>query len=374
MLVAARVIQATGGGLISPVSLAILSENYPPEKRGSAIGWWGIGNVMGPALGPTLGGLLTNLLGWQSIFYVNIPLGLACIFLTIRYLGFLKAQPKSNTKFDLLGYVYFSVFILSLQYTVSAIARFGISLQLGTGVALTAGFFLLFLNSSKKTFPLLDLAVFKSGTFVRAAIIVVIRSVALYGGLFFLPFLLQGLLGYTALQSGFLLLPNALMMLVTRPIAGKLADKGMIRNISFAGIIIVAISFVIFSRIGIGASIWFIMLPMIVRGIGMSLLVAPVSTALLNSVTAAQTSTATSLNSLLQQIGGSVGIALSGVIHTFISEYYTGRHHTESVAEHFALQDGFLISAFVILLALIPALKLPERQSVKNAVKAVVEK
>lgn len=373
MLVAARVVQATGGGLISPVSLAILSENYPPEKKGSAIGWWGIGNVMGPALGPTLGGLLTNYLGWQSIFYINIPLGILTILMTMRYLGFLKKQPKLNTKFDLPGYISFAIFIMALQYTVTAISRFGLSWQLCAGLVTTIAFFILFIRSSKKVFPLLDLSVFRSVIFVRSAIIVIIRSVALYGGLFFLPFLLQGLLGYTSFQTGLLLLPNALMMLFTRPFAGRLADKGMIRNISVMGIIIVSLSFIIFSRIDVGASIWFIMLPMVVRGVGMSFLVAPVSTALLNSVTSAQTSTATSLNSLLQQIGGSVGIALSGVVNAFINDYYLDHGHTASVARHYALQDSFLISAFLIALALIPAFRLPEKQPVKNAVRTTVQ-
>lgn len=372
MLVAARVVQATGGAMISPVSLAILSENYPPEKRGTAIGWWGIGNVMGPALGPTLGGLLTNILGWQSIFYINIPLGLITIYFTTRHLGFLKSQPKSNTKFDLPGYVSFAVFILALQYTVTAISNFGLSWQLAAGAAATGIFFVLFLRSSTKIFPLLDLTVFKAKVFRKAAIIVVIRSIALYGGLFFLPFLLQGVMGFTSLESGLLLLPNALMMLFTRPMAGRLADKGMVRNISITGIFIVALSFVLFAFVDVGTSIWLIMLPMVVRGLGMSLLVAPVSTALLNSVTAAQTSASTAINSLLQQIGGSIGIALSGVIHTFINDYYINKQHTAAVAEHFALQDGFFISAVIIGIAVFPAWGLPEKQAVKNAVRTVI--
>lgn len=362
MLVAARVLQATGGGIISPVSLAILSENYPAEKRGSAIGWWGIGNVMGPAIGPTLGGVLTHYFGWQSIFYVNIPIGLLTIFFTFRYLKFLRLQPNSKPAFDLSGYIFFAIFIISLQYTVSLIAKKGFdSWILLAGLIISIGSFILFLRSAKKLQPLIDLTVFNSPIFVKAAIIIVIRSVALYGGMFFLPFLLQGLLGYTAIQSGLLLLPNALMMLVTRPFAGKMADKGMIRNISVVGIILVCLSFFLFSRIDVGASIYFIMLPMLVRGIGISLLVAPVSTALLNAVLPVQTASATSMNSLLQQVGGSIGIALSGVIHTFIAGYYL-QNYTASVSEHFALQDSFLISAFIILLAILPALKLPEKK------------
>lgn len=371
MLVAARVVQAIGGGVISPVSLAILSESYPAEKRGSAIGWWGIGNVMGPALGPTLGGVLTHYFGWQSIFWVNIPIGILVIILTLRYLKFLKLQPNSKPSFDVGGYIYFAVFIISIQYTVSVISKNGFgSWELLGGLITSIVSLRLFLRSSKKAQPLIDLSVFQSPVFVKASIIIIIRSIALYGGMFFLPFLLQGMLGYTAIQSGLILLPNALMMLVTRPFAGRMADKGLIRNISVSGIIIVSFSFVLFSRIDVGAALWVILVPMLIRGVGMSFLVAPVSTALLNSVTAAQTASATSMNSLLQQVGGSLGIALSGVIHTFISTYYA-RNHSAAIAEHFALQDSFLISAFVILLAIIPALKLPEKKSDATIVRAV---
>ncbi len=361
MLVIARVIQATGGGAISPTSLAILSESFPKEERGSAIGWWGIGNVMGPALGPTLGGLLTQYFGWESIFYVNIPIGILTIVMTTRYLGFLKLQPISKPAFDITGFIFFSLFIVGIQYSVSAVTQNGgFSWQLVSGISVTALALFMFIRSSRKAAPLLDLSIFKSNAFINCAIIVVIRSIALYGGLFFLPFLLQGLLGYSEIQSGLLLLPNALMMLLSRPYAGKMADRGLIRNTSILGLILVSASMFLFSRINVGATVWFIMLPMIIRGLGMSLLVAPVSTALLNSVSVQQTATATSMNSLLQQLGGSIGIAISGALHIFIYNYYIDKKHTAAVAEYFALQDGFLVSAFLIIIAIIPALKLPQ--------------
>jgi DHA2 family multidrug resistance protein len=107
-----------------------------------------------------------------------------------------------------------------------------------------------------------------------------------------------------------------------------------------------------------------ILIPMMARGLGMSLLVAPVSTALLNSVTREQTTTATAMNSLLQQVGGSIGIAVFGVLHQFIYTHYLNKQYKAPFAEHFALQDGFLISAFVIALALIPAIKLPQKHKV----------
>jgi len=362
MLVISRVIQAIGGGSLSPTSLAILSETYPKAERGSAIGWWGMGNVMGPALGPTLGGTLTHFLGWESIFYINIPIGILTIFFAVRHLNFLKRKIDTDSTLDFRGFAFFSIFIITLQHTVSTISKQGfLSLSFLVGLVITCLMLVLFIRSAKRAQPLLDLSVFKIAQFNIAATITIIRSLALYGGMFFLPFLLQGLLGYTEIESGLLMLPNALIMLVTRPLSGKMADKGMIRNISITGIVIVSFSFFLFSRIDVGASIWFILFTMAFRGLGMSLLVAPVSTSLLNAVTSAQTQTATALNSLFLQIGGSIGIAVSAVIHTFIYEHYLDKQYDVKVAEHFALQNSFLITAVIILLAVIPALKLPQR-------------
>ncbi len=364
ILVIARVIQAAGGGAISPTSLAILSENFPPERRGNAVGWWGMGNVMGPALGPTLGGVLTHYFGWQSVFYVNLPIGIVTILLTFRYLSFLRGQPTTRPRFDFQGLAWFALFIVAVQVAINAIAKGG-GLKLIAAGGTTVLALWLFIRSARRPQPLLDLSVFRSPDFNHSAIIVIIRSVALFGGMFFLPFLLQGLLGYTTIQSGLLMLPNALMMLVSRPYAGKKADQGLIRSISITGIIIVAVSFFGFSRIAVGTSLIWILVPMMARGLGMSLLVAPVSTALLNSVSREQTATATSMNSLLQQMGGSIGIAVFGVIHQFIYAHYLNKQYTDAVAEHFALQDGFLVSAFVIALALIPAIRLPEKHLVR---------
>src|SRR5580658_4753711 len=283
-LVAARVIQAMGGGAVTPTSLAILSESYPEEKRGSVIGWWGLGNVIGPAIGPTLGGVLTQYFGWESVFYVNIPIGIATIIMSYRYLNFLRDRSWTPTTFNFRGFAWLSLFIVSLQYAISTISKHGQVAATIAGCAATISFLWLFIRSARGNVqPLLDLTVFRSASFVYSAIIVVIRSIGLFGGVFFLPFLLQGLLGYTTIQSGLLMLPNALMMLVARPYAGKKADEGLIRNISLL-----------------------IILPMLVRGVGISFLVAPVSTALLNSVSTPQTATATSMNSLLQQLGGSI--------------------------------------------------------------------
>src|ERR1700722_2387237 len=355
MLVIARVIQAGGGGAIPPTSLAVLSESFPPEKRGSAIGWWGLGNVMGPALGPTLGGILTHYFGWESGFYVNIPIGIATILMSFRYLSFLRDRTWTPKTFDIRGFTWFALFIVSLQFTISTISKHRQIPETIAGCAAAVLALHLFIPSPRRNDqPLLDLTVFTSPNFVYSSIIVIIRSIGLFGGMFFLPFLLQGLLGYSTIQSGLLMLPNALMMLFARPYAGRKADQGLIRNISILGILLLAVSMYLFARIDVGATIWLIIIAMVIRGAGISFLVAPVSTALLNSVTRDQTTTATSLNSLLQQLGGSIGIAIFGVLHQFIYTHYLQKGYTAALAEHYALQDGFFVFAVVVGLTLLP--------------------
>jgi DHA2 family multidrug resistance protein len=265
------------------------------------------------------------------------------ILLTFRHLRFLKDQPVFKVRFDAAGYCWFVLFVTSMQLTIAAISDYGFpSWQLPAALMAAICSLLLFIRSAKKENALLDLSVFKIAVFNKATIVIVIRSLALFGGMFFLPFLLQGVLGYTAIQSGLILLPNALMMLITRPQAGKLADRGFIRNTSVAGIVLVTISFFLFSRIGITTALAFILSAMIIRGLGMSLLVTPVSTALLNAVRVDQAPTATSLNALLQQFGGSIGIAVSGVIHTFIYKHYLLRLQP-AFAEHYALLSDLRI-------------------------------
>ncbi len=359
-LVLCRAIQAAAGGIITPMSMAILSETLPREEKGSAIAWWGIGNVTGLAIGPTLGGALGHYLGWPSVFYINLPLGLIALFLTIRYLAFMKHHPVSGSKFDFTGYFLFSSFILSVQLWVWTISKYSLgSIYPWIVMAAAALFLLAYIRSADKPDALLDLGVFRYALFNRSAIVIFIRSIALFGGMFYLPFLLQGELGYSQMQTGLMMLPNALMVLLTRPAAGRLADKGKIRDITMLGIGMVALSFVLFALIGENAAPWWIVTIMIFRGIGMGYLVAPVSASLLNAVRQEQTATATTMNSLILQLGGSLGVAMSGVFYHLLYDHYVLSLLPGETAEHYALKGSFLIAAALILVAWIPAWKLP---------------
>lgn len=360
MLITARVFQALGGGGLSPVSLAIINNTFPKDEKGTAVSWWGMGNVIAPALGPTIGGLLTEYLGWPSIFYVNVPMGIIAIIMSVKYLSFLKKEPTSKTQFALSGYIFFAVFIVLLQVSIGMLGNASINIwQPVSGILISMVCLYLFIKNSRTPDSLIDISVFKIKTFNRSAMIIFIRSVALFGGLFFLPFLLQNLMGYSEFETGMLMLPNTLITLFFRPYAGKLADKGIIRTPSVIGIICLALSMVQFGVLNNNSLVVWVMVGMFFRGFGMAMLVSPVSTALLNSVTTEQSSSATSINSLLMQVGGSTGITISALLHSLINQHYENTGMSAINAEQMGLMYGFFISGFIVLLALIPAMKLP---------------
>lgn len=226
-LIPSRILQAMGGGALTPVALAMLSSSFDEKERGSVMGWWGLGVVVGPALGPTLGGFLTQYFGWPYIFFVNLSFGVLAVFLSSKYLKGLGKNSGNAPPFDLWGYILFTVFIILFQYSVARIETVGLSSpQLYITFAISLLCLFGFIKTDlKKEFPVLDLSVFREKKFVAAILVTAVRSVGLFGGLFLLPFLLQGLMGYSELQTGLLLLPAPVVIAILMPFAGKWADK-----------------------------------------------------------------------------------------------------------------------------------------------------
>ncbi|MBN9297206.1 MAG: multidrug efflux MFS transporter [Filimonas sp.] len=361
LLIGARVIQAIGGGAITPTAMAILSDTFPKKKLGSVMGWWSLGTVLGPAIGPTLGGILTQYFGWPTIFYINVPIGIFAIWLAASSLSFLRNQPIEKPRFDTRGFILLSTFILLLQYFLSILAKDGLTtLRIWISIAGAGTALFLFIRSAKRSEPLLDLSIFKSRVFVTCIFITIIRSIALFGGLFLLPFLLQGILGYSEVQSGLIMLINSIMIAIFTPLSGKHSDKHGPRNICLLGISLLSLSMFLFSRAGIIGLLWAAILPMIVRGAGLGLIISPITSTVLNSVQPQQSPTASSVYSLMQQLSGSVGIAITAMIHQFIFTFYLNKGKPTITAEHFAIQDGFVIASVLVAIALIFAARLPK--------------
>jgi EmrB/QacA subfamily drug resistance transporter len=365
-LLVARVIQALGGGAMAPTSMAIISYIFPARVRGTVLGWWGLGNLVGPAIGPTLGGILTEKFGWPSIFYINLPIGIITVVLAYRYLDVLRKQAKFKLPFDLAGFVALTIFLVGLQYGVARAEVVGITspqILVVLGIAVLSLIAFIFIDKRRNN-PIIDLNLFTNYAFVSCILVTVSRAAALFGGLFLMPFLLQEQMGFSESISGLLILPNSVFMAALMPFAGKWSDKHGSREISILGILLLAVSMYLFAGLNKGSSISAVIATMVVRGIGMGCLLAPLNSATLSAVRPSEVTMASSISTLMQQVGGAIGIAVLAIITQGAYNRHVLEGATSMDSHHQALREGFHISMIILLVTLIPAWFMPRRNLV----------
>ncbi len=309
-LIAARVLQAFGGGALTPTGMAMIAEVFPPSERGRALGIWGVGVIAGPALGPTLGGYLTEVFGWRSIFNVNLPFGVLGFAAATRILR--RDRPTgARQPFDFAGFALLTAFLVSSLLGLSKGNTEGWTSKYIATCALIAAFsfaaFLLVESVVEK--GILDLKLLRNSQLSIALAVTAMRSVALYGGTFLLPVFLQTHLGFDEIRTGELLLPGALVIGAAMPFAGRLADRIGARIPTLVGLSFVAFFMFSYRDLDAVTSTWGVLWPTLVRGLGLGLLVTPVMTAALNAVPTSKAGMASSMLNLTQQVAGSVGIA-----------------------------------------------------------------
>ena len=315
-LVFARVLQALGGGALTPTGMAMISEVFPPEERGRALGFWGMGVIVGPAFGPTLGGWLTKAFGWRSIFMINLPIGIIGVILSLRLLRADKPPESQHKPFDLWGFIFLSVFLITFLLGMSKGEHEGwastfILSCFGLALAGCVGFFLV---ESLTEHGIVDLGLFKYPIFSASMAVTVVRSVALFGGSFLLPVFLQQLRGMDEIQSGLILLPGSLAIGFMMPLTARLTDRFGPRAMTIGGLIGVSAFMFMYRNIDVNTSTWDIVLPTIIRGVGIALLFTPVMATALNSIPKHKVGMASAMLNLVQQIGGSLGIAALAMV------------------------------------------------------------
>jgi DHA2 family multidrug resistance protein len=312
-LVAFRVFQALGGGAMMPTGLTLVSEAFPPQERGMAMGTWSIGAMVAPAAGPFLGGYLVDEISWRAIFYVNLPIGAAAILAALWILPAIR--PVDNRRRpDLAGFISFSVF---LAFSLIALAQgqregwnsdyiiscFTISL-LGLAIFIASGFLV--------KDPIIDLHLFANHNFLMASIVNFVRAVAIFGSMFLLPLFLQNVLDYKALHTGIILAPTAISVAIVSPFSGLISDRIGPRVPLFWGTVLVAFSLYLYKDLSLDSDYWFLFWPQVIRGAGLGLINAPLMSSALNAVRREQTSIASSLLTVNMQVGGAIGVALLG--------------------------------------------------------------
>lgn len=309
-MIAARVVQAIGGGMIMPVGMAMIYQIVPIERRGVALGIWGIAAMAAPAIGPTLSGYIVQYMDWRLIFTINIPVGIIGVTLAIIILK--ETEIRTDKKFDFLGAITSAVGLFTLLLGLSEgntkgwTSGYEIILFIIAAICLSA-FVYIELNVEE---PLLNLRILKIFPFSLSLLISAITTIGMYGALFLLPIYIQNVRGYTPMQSGLISLPSAIVTGIMMPISGKIFDKFGAKWITIIGTIILAAASFALSKITLDTSYTTIIFIMMFRGLGMGMAMMPAQTNGMNSVPRELSGRATALNNTIRQVSGSFGIAI----------------------------------------------------------------
>lgn len=311
-----RIVQAIGAGILMPLGMNLFMTLFPPEKRGAAMGLFGIGIILAPALGPTISGWVVQNYHWNYMFYGMMFIGLIDVLLAY-WLFHLPVQTKKTT-IDGLGIVFSSIGFGSLLYGFSQAGSDGwgdlvVLSTLIIGIVFIGLFTYRQLNVDH---PLLQLKVLRYKEFTFTLIINSIVTMSLFGAMLLLPIYLQNIRAFTPLESGLLLLPGALIMGVMGPIAGKLFDKFGIRILAVIGLGITTYATYEFTKLSSDTSYNTILGFYILRSFGMSFIMMPIMTAGMNALPLKLIPHGTAMSNTVRQVAGSIGTAILVTIMT----------------------------------------------------------
>lgn len=409
ILIAFRVLQGAGAGLLLPVGMAILTREFPPEKRGIALGFWSVAASASVALGPTAGGYLIDHFSWHSIFDINVPVGIMGMAASLLILRNYKSPHLRY--FDLLGFLSLATFLTCLLLALAngnsawntggwsstyILVNFAISF-VGLSVFLITEF--------SVQHPLIDLRIFKSFNFFLSNTVFFFFGLGLFGSTFLLPIYLQNSLGYTPLQAGMVFLPMGILLGLTAPLAGMFSDKFNGKILVIVGVALMAFTLYQYNFLSYLSEKSQIMFPLYLRGIAMGLIMSPLANIAISEITHERMAQASGLINVIRQIGGSVGVALFGTLLTRrtifhsvaygqqLSVYSETFKQTVAKLQHFAMQstgggytdgyskaqsliytfvqnqafiravdDVFLIASMIVLASLVPVLFLRRYQ------------
>jgi MFS transporter, DHA2 family, multidrug resistance protein len=327
MLVACRVLQGFGAGALQPTEQAILRQTFPPEEQGMAMALFGIAVMLGPAFGPTLGGYIIDNWSWPWIFYINLPVGLLGLFMVHSFVhepddvrqANLAAAVKQRKHMDWSGIALLSVGLASLQYVLEEGIRKDWFESTGISVLAVVAVIALLLFVAREltaTMPAVNLSLFNYRTFLSGTLVGGVMFAMLMAVTFILPVFMQTLLGYDAMKSGMALMPRSLIMFFVVPIVGRLYNKIQPRIVVGFGVLCFTLSTWFMSHYTLETSETQLLVPLVIQGVGFACLWVPLATVALSTIDRRKMADATGLNSLVRQIGGSLGLAVFATLMT----------------------------------------------------------
>lgn len=313
VLVFYRVLQGIGGGALQPTAQAILFESYPPEQRNMAMAIFGLGAMVGPAIGPTLGGYIVNNASWPLIFFINVPIGILAVIMTVLFVPDPPYIGRRTGDADWLALVLLASGLGALQYVLER-GQHDDWFSSNTIVILSAtslvGLVWFIVRTLRSANPLVHLSVFKFRQFTAGSVLSLVTGFGLFGMNLVLPLFFQNILGFDAWQTGLALLPGAAATAVSMLIVPRLAKAIDSRIVLAAGIFMFGVAGWWLGGLDSDAGYWNIFWPRAIQGLALGFLFVPMSTLQLSGLPREELSNATGLVSLVRQIGGSFGIAI----------------------------------------------------------------
>jgi len=313
-LVACRVVQGCGGAMMVPVGKLILVKAYAKSELIRMMSFVAVAALIGPMLGPLAGGVIVHYFHWRVIFLINLPIGLAGLWMVYRHLP--DYREAHSAPFDMVGFILFGAGIALLSYVLEVFGEQALSLRemlglLGLSSALICGYVL---NALHTEYPLLDLRLFRIRTFAAAVSGSFATRVGIGGVPFLLPLLYQVGLGYTPVQSGLLILPQAVASISTKFALPRILTTIGYRNVLVSNTVLLGMLLLVFATIGPATPVWIIALQALCYGAFSSLQYTSMNTLVYADISEDQASNASSIASTLQQLSISFGLATAGLI------------------------------------------------------------
>jgi EmrB/QacA subfamily drug resistance transporter len=314
-LVVSRAIQAIGGAAMMPATLSILNIEFSQKQRGLAMGIWGAVAGAANALGPIIGGALVDAYDWRYIFLINIPIGIIAFIGTLLIVKESR-DPKTDRHIDIPGVLSITVALFCLTFALQEGQSYGWTSGtiIGLFAAAAAGMLIFVFAELKTSRPLAQLRLFRNRTYAAGNFIGLVINFGLIGVIFLMVLYLQIVLGFSAIKAGLSILPLPLAIIFVAPFAGRMTDKIGGRWILFFGTLISAVGVFLMSDLSSAAGWQDLVLPLAVTGVGMGMVMAPVTTVVMAATPVQESGMGAGILSTIRQIGSAVGIAVLGAI------------------------------------------------------------
>ncbi len=328
MLIVLRALQGATGGGLQPVGQAILADSFPEEKRGMASAIYGIAAVVAPTVGPTLGGWLTDNYDWRWIFFINVPVGIALIFLVIPLIQDRGPQRTGSFSVDWLGFGFVALSLGCLQVVLDRgqdADWFGSPLIVMLAIVSAAAFVLLIWRELTHEHPMVDLRLMRNPDFAVNFCLMLMLGFMLFGSTFLLPAYAQQLMGYRAVDAGMLLTPGGFATIALLPLVGRAVNKVDLRLLTAIGLVVGGASLLLMTNVYLDVSFGTLMWLRILQSAALPFLFVPINAMAFRGLPPEKTNNASALINLARNFGGSIGISFAATLLTRRAQFHQSR-------------------------------------------------